>query len=357
MGRFDRYVLGVFLRYWVVVGGAILGTFLVLHLLGNSDELSQFEGSRGALALDILRWIALNLPYRWLEFAPYLTLIAGLATVLHLARRREWTPVLAAGRSAPRAVLPLLLAALAIGALSALVREELQPRLAEPRLALEWKLDDQRPWVLEDVSLRSRDDHRLIARVFRPHPARVEGLEVYSRGPRGEDVLLLADTAAWDGAAWQLEGGRRIVPGEASGAAASFAHAELGPADLLRAAIAASSPLDLSSAQLQEVLARDPHHRQAATLLWAWRAAPFGHLVLLLLGIPFVLRFDRRSSLEGLGYGMLLSLLYFVAEIVLRDLGGRGALPPPVAGAGALLIFAALAAIQWRSPGTRRSAG
>ncbi len=358
MDRFDRYLFRVFLRYWLVVGGALLGTFLVLHLLGNSDELGQFRGPRSELALDILKWIGLNLPYRWLEFAPYLSLIAGLATVMHLAKRREWTPVLTSGRSALRAVLPLLLGALMFGLLSMLVREHVQPRLAEARLALEWKLDDQQAWVLRDLSARSRDDQRLLARSFRPADGVIEGLEVYAHGNEGEDVMILADFARWSGDRWELtEGGRRIVPGRSAEPVASFRHGELTPADLVRAGIARTSPLDLSSRELREVLARDNHHRQAATLLWAWRAAPFSHLVLLLLGIPFVLRFDRRSSMEGLGYGLLLSILYFAAEILMRDLGGRGAVSPRVGGCGALLAFAVLALLRWRSPGSRRGAG
>ncbi|MBL7007932.1 MAG: LptF/LptG family permease [Planctomycetes bacterium] len=358
MDRFDRYLFVVFLRYWVVVSGAVLGTFLVLHLLGNSDELGQFQGSKAELAGDLLRWIGFNLPYRWLEFGPFLTLIAGLATVMHLAKRREWTPVLTSGRSAMRAVLPLLLGALLLGMLSMLVREQVQPRFAEARLALEWKLDDQAAWVMKDLSVRSRDDQRLLARSYRPAEGLIEGLEVYAHGSAGEDVLVVADSARWSGDQWDLpQGGRRIVPGQSSVVVDSFRHDELGPADLLRAAIARASPLDLSSAELREVLERDSHHRLAATLLWAWRAAPFSHLVLLLLGIPFVLRFDRRSSMEGLGYGLLLSILYFVAEILLRDLGGRGAVPPVLGGCGALVLFAGVAAVRWTSPGSRRAAG
>ena len=358
MDRFDRYLFAVFLRYWLVVSGALLGTFLVLHLLGNSDELGQFAGSKAELVRDILLWIGLNLPYRWLEFAPYLSLIAGLAAVMHLAKRREWTPVLTSGRSALRAVLPLLLGALLLGMLTMLVREHVQPRIAEARLALEWKLDDQAEWVMVDLFARSRDDQRLLAGSFRPAAGVIEGLEVYSHDNQGRDVLLTADYATWSGDRWDLpRGGLRVVPGVSVEPVHSFRHGELQPEDLLRAAFARTSPLDLSSSQLKEVLERDRHHRQAATLVWAWRAAPFSHLVLLLLGIPFVLRFDRRSSMEGLGYGLLLSILYFVAEIVLRDLGGRGAVSPALGGCGALVLFAGLALGRWTSPGSRRGAG
>ncbi|RMH05501.1 MAG: LptF/LptG family permease [Planctomycetota bacterium] len=357
MGRFDRYLLAVFGRHLLVIGGAVLGTFLLLDLLGNSDEFAQVEAPSAAVAADVARYLALKLPAVWLEFAPYLTLLAGLTTALHLARQREWIPVLGAGRSALRAVLPLLLAALALGAGTAGIRETVQPRLAPLRMALEWRLEDQRPWQMRQLLARGRDGTRLLAGVFRPAAGEIEDFEAYGRGPGGEDVLVLADRARWDGGGWVLAGGRRVVPGRETRPAERFEAEGLAPADLLRAAFARVAPLELSSAQLREVLARDPGHRQAATLIWAWRAAPLAHLVLLLLGLPFVLRFDRRSAVEGLGLGLLLGLLYFVAEIVLRDLAGRGALPPFWGGAGALLLFGAWAVLGWRPPGTARRSG
>ena len=116
----------------------------------------------------------------------------------------------------------------------------------------------------------------------------------------------------------------------------------LAPRDLTRAYFGRARPLDLSAADCRALLRADPDHRQAATLDWAWRMTPFVHLVLLALGLPFALSFERRSSLEGLATGLLFCALYFVVELLVRDLGGRGVLEPWLAGSAPILLFGSL---------------
>jgi lipopolysaccharide export LptBFGC system permease protein LptF len=71
-------------------------------------------------------------------------------------------------------------------------------------------------------------------------------------------------------------------------------------------------------------------------------AAPWVHLVLLLIGLPFVLNFERRSSLEGVAVGLLLCALFFVADFLFQDLGQRGVLSPWLAGTAPVVLFGAL---------------
>ncbi len=348
MGRLDRYVLRSFFSHWLVIATSLLGLFLVLDLLGRGDEIAESAALYGSVAGDVLRYSLYQLPFVAVQFAPYLTLIAALVTVMHLARAREWTPMLGAGRSAWRALLPVFLGAALLAVSASVVREVLLPRLAGPREALERHIFNQREWSMADLTARSSDGRLLLAARFRPFERDLDGLEVYGHGSGGSDQVLLADRGRWDGKGWVLRRGRLIESGRGERAVARLDDPEFRPADLLLSYFAHVHPLELSSSQLREVLARDPAHRQAATLLWAWRAEPFGHLVLLLLGLPFVFRFDRRSSMEGIGFGLLVCVLYFVAGILLRDLGGRGAVSPFLGGAGAVLLgcFAGLLGLR-----------
>lgn len=353
MGRLDRYVFRVFAATWLVVAAALLGLLTVFDLLGHGDELGEAPLQGGMLYAALARYVAYGVPFLLVQFAPYLSLLAGIATVLALAKGREWTPMVTAGRPALRAFAPLFLGAglLALGV--ALVRERVLPACALQREALDKYLFAQRAWQLDDLWARGRDQTRLYAERFAPGglpgargpapPPAIAGLEVYDTAPDGTFRSLTADAAVWRGGHWELENG--VLHSEGAGAqpVTRFDHPDLGPDGLQLAYFSLVNPLFLSSGQFREVLRRDPEHRQAATLLWAWRLAPLAHALLLLLALPFVLSFERRSSLEGVAFGVLLGGLYFVTEILLQDLGARGVVPPLLGGAGASLLFGCLA--------------
>lgn len=357
MGRLDRYVLRVFLLHWLVVAAAILGLFTLFDVIARADELGQAAAIEPHVTLLAVRYYLANLPFLLEMFGPYLSLLAGLGTVLALMRGREWTPMLAAGRSTRRAFLPILAAALALGLGLAVFRETLMPRVLVEREALERRLFDQRAWALTDTWARGEGLTALRAGVFLPGAglgsgsdrgaSRVLGFELYEPGRPGgaavPDRLVLADQARWQDGGWDLENGRRISVDRGSEAVDRVETPDLGPRDVLRAWFGLTRPDMLPLRDLAELRRRDPGHRRAATLIRARLAEPWVHVILLLLGLPFALRFERRSSLEGFAMGLLLSALYFVADFLLRDLGGRGVVAPWLGGQGAAFLFAGLA--------------
>ncbi|HJM40584.1 MAG TPA: LptF/LptG family permease [Planctomycetota bacterium] len=340
MNRINRYVLFTFLRYLLVVAAAILAIFTVLDFLGHGDEISSASETMEGVSGQVFYFYLLNLPFLWVQFAPYLTLIAGMMTVLHFARKREWTPMLSAGASSFRVLAPVFAGAILAALFSVFLRELLLPNLAAPREGIQRRVFHQRDWALVDLTVRTQDDHRLLLRRYDPEKEQIFGLELFSFDSEGNDQLLQADFAEWKEGHWVLGKGRQVRAGQSETPVEYLSHPELKPEDFLRSYFSAVSPLELSSGQLKEVLARDSGHRQAETLLWAWRAAPFVHLILLFVGLPFVFRFSRRSSMEGFGFGIFSCMLFFVAEIVFRDFGSRGALSPALAGTGALLLYA-----------------
>jgi lipopolysaccharide export system permease protein len=350
MRRLDRYVLTSFLRHWVVVGSAFVVLFTVLDLVGHSDEIGDAKKVYDSVGLSVFKYYLLNAPFFLVQFAPYVTLLAALSTVMQLLRNREWTPMLTAGRSAWRAFLPMLVAAFLIGLGLSQLRESGFHRLQLERAELQSKLFEQEDWRPEELWLRGPRDQRVQIDAFEPHGAsgddlaRVVGLEVFSLGPRGEDVTLRAEAALWDGSGWQLENGRRTLAGDhASETQVDWLEMPgFAPRDILRAWVGQNQPLELTRADAAELLARDSGHRQAATLRWSLAAAPWVHLVLLLIGLPFVLNFERRSSLEGVAVGLLLCALFFVSDFLFQDLGQRGVLSPWLAGTAPVVLFGAL---------------
>lgn len=343
MQRFDRYVLRIFLAWWLVIALALLGLFTALQLLGKSDEIQQ-AGKYGLGLGDLGRYVLLSQPFLLLTFAPYVTLLAALGAVMQLLKHREWIPVLTAGRSALRAVAPMLVAAFALSCALAWMREAAAPRWMPAHEALERRFFSQVTWAPRDLWVRGDGDVRLHAGGFTPAvsggPA-LEDVQVFLRGARGEEMLRAA-SARWDGAEWLLEEGRLAYAGGEE-PVERFMRSGLAAEDFERAWFARVRPLDLSIADCTALLRGDPDHRQASTLAWTWRFAPLVPVLLILLGLPFVMRFERRTSLEGIAGGLGLCGVYFVMELVARDLGGRGALSPFWAGAGPALLLAGLA--------------
>ncbi|PCJ54161.1 MAG: hypothetical protein COA70_05875 [Planctomycetota bacterium] len=344
MQRFDRYVLRAFLSQWLVVGLAFMGLFTVLEILGKADEFQEALAME-ELALtggDIFYYYMLNLPFLLLQFAPYITLIAGLGTVAQLLRNREWTPILVAGRSTWRAFLPIFFATALISFGLGIFREAQLPDFLRAHESLQRQLFNQIRWQPEDLWTRGEGDVRMHATRFTPGDRPViEGLEIFSLDASGKDERVLADRAVWEGGAWKLEQGVRIFDrGEER--VERYFHAGLAPTDLERSYFAHNRPLDLSASDLKALLRGDPDHRQAATLLWGLRLWPLISLILLGLGLPFALSFERRSSLEGVATGLLLCALYFVVDLLMRDFGGRGALSPWLAGSAPVLLFGSL---------------
>ncbi len=338
---YDRYILRAFLAHWVVVATAFLCLFTGLDVLAKSDEFVAAAEHFGEAQAEAFRYYLLSLPFLLFQFAPYITLLAGLGAVLQLQKRNEWLPALTGGRSSWRAFLPMFLAAgiLAAGVFS--LREAFIPHYGADRVALAARLFQQKDWQPRDLWARGELGERLHAFRFRPSPTpRLLGLEVY--GPIGSgDSLLKASVATWDGNKWILDDGiLSSIKGEQ--VIDEWVALALHPQDLARAWFMQNEPLELAVQDYAAIRLVEPGHRLAATLYWGGLMAPWLHWVLLMLGLPFALRFDRRSSVEGIAVGLGLCALYFVFEFILRDLGGRGLLSPVLAGLLPVLFFAAL---------------
>jgi lipopolysaccharide export LptBFGC system permease protein LptF len=344
--RFDRYVVRHFLRAWLVIGCSFLALFTFLDLLGKADEIGrameQAETSGASYGL-VLKYYFWNLPFLLVQFAPFLTVLAGMVTVIQLRRRQEWTPILTAGRSAWRAFRPMLICAFGLGLGMFAIREWGFPEFQEKRYAAHDPIFRLSPWEAKNLWARSGNDTRLHAKSFRPGPpAQLRGMEVYSVDGEGQDHFLQAEQATWENHRWRLVKGLKTVAGAEDTVLQSWSQPGLAPRDLLQFHFRQRQPLDLSRGQLMGLLLRDAEDRQAATLAVNFLVAPLVHVLLLLLGLPFLLRFDRQSSLEGVAVGFLVCALFFVGDLIFVDLGTRGALSPWLAGSGGVFLFGSL---------------
>jgi len=111
--------------------------------------------------------------------------------------------------------------------------------------------------------------------------------------------------------------------------------------------------LFLDVSELRRLIARYPDRSDLRLLLHAHFAYPAGVMVLLLMGLPLVLKPTRRTPLTAAGVSLLLSMAFFATQTVLQDLGGRDEILNPVLGAWLpIVVFGSLGLLFFETMST-----
>jgi lipopolysaccharide export LptBFGC system permease protein LptF len=76
---------------------------------------------------------------------------------------------------------------------------------------------------------------------------------------------------------------------------------------------------------------------------------PLANVVLLLVGLPFLMQFERGRGTEGLVAGFLLCVFYFAADFVSLNLGMQGQIDPILASWLPPLFFGSLGLVLFGS--------
>ncbi|MCE9635377.1 MAG: LptF/LptG family permease, partial [Planctomycetes bacterium] len=131
-GTLDRYVF----RRMASVYGLCLVSFVLLFLVVDGfSRLDEFMQSSKILEAQgenvwsvALRFYATKIPRILSLVGPYLSLFAGIATLLSLARSNEIVPMLNAGRGAHRVLVPVYVFGIAAAGMLVVLEERVLPR-------------------------------------------------------------------------------------------------------------------------------------------------------------------------------------------------------------------------------------
>jgi len=367
--RLDRYVLRTFAASFVPVAAAFLVIFVVAD---GFTRLDKFLKSGEPLLTTIARYYAAMLPALYVRFGPFVTLAAGMFAVARLQRNNELMPMLAGGIPVGRALAPVFFCGALLGLVEAADVELLLPRIAPSvRAAMNFqKQSDVKPGIVRD-----RDGNTLFAAIYRPASRTLSWVTFRERSPDGrERSIVWADRGAYLGAEgrlgiWRLEDGivREPLPAAPSGTASQggaaggaslplgaprFEQRAFGSGDDAITVRTSIQPIDLESlGEATSLLSfeelREQHRRQRYLVklrvqLHARITGPLAHLILLLLGLPFVLRPDGGRA-ASIFFGALaligIAAAYFVATFVSHSLGADGVIDPLVAAWAPVTIF------------------
>lgn len=359
-GRLDRYVGSLYLASYATAFLTVVGLFLILDLASNLDRyLDPWADGSHVPSLIIVRYYTLNIPFLFLQVAPFVALVAGLFTVSKLMKHSETVAALSAGVSSHRLLAPVFLGGLVSGLGMFALREASSPKLAnmrdEYRFVLESKGYDR---MYKDLRVRDLNGSVVLLAQFRPSVgeppvAEVRGLEAYVRYSLARWVETKADRAVYaerDGrTGWWLEGGLRseTVQGIQRSEPVEFLEGfDFTPDLALSYHRADENPLELSFAEARDLSHRDPDNVVYQTLLQYDLTFPLASIVLMLVGLPILMQHEKKGA-EGLAKGSLLCIFYFAADFIFRNMGLQGGLDPLLAAWMPVLTFGSLGLVLY----------
>ncbi|MBI1850705.1 MAG: LptF/LptG family permease [Planctomycetes bacterium] len=345
----DRYVLRMFVHSYAVCALFILGLFVVIDFFQKIDNILAAKmnamSDRSLIGV-VLEYYAVSIPMHFAIVAPFITLMAAMSTVTRLTRQNELVPIIGSGVSVRRALLPIfVMAALLSGAMIA-EQEWLIPRITNEQRRLERMIDGKDPNVLTRIDQIHDGRGNVIAmQSFEPGKNRVLKLNATLTGSMKGEVI--APTAEYhdgpNGLGWYLEDGERRAYGTDGRYTVVehpfFKETDLTPRQIL---LAQAEPLTQSYTDLADLARRHPDEPRYRVFLYHHVSNPLGNIVLLLLGLPFVLRQRVRSPFLGIAVCILICGAYYAADFVCKDVGKRGELDPFVASFLPIAIFGAI---------------
>lgn len=362
-GRLDRYVGWTFVSSYATALFVVMGLFIIMDMASNLDDYLEPwpDGSTVSSAI-LMGYYLFNLPILFLQAAPFITLIAGLFTLTRLLANNEVGACLAAGVSGRRLLLPIFVGGLAATAGMVLLRETATTTILPTRDALHYILEKQSTdRVYPLLRMRDLSGSRLFFAEYRPadlgQPA--HGFEFRADirvAGRWEHVIKArrAEYAERDGEmGLLLEGGERLEIADRTNTQPidwlPRAEFDFSPALARTYYRARENPLELSFMEAMELGRRDPDNVVYQTLMQYHLTFPLANLILLLVGLPLVMRHERAAGIEGLAKGLLLCLFFFAADFVCRNLGVQGSLDPLLASWLPVLFFGSLGVVLFES--------
>ena len=355
----DGYIGRMYLRVFGLTFAALVGIFQISTFIDLSDKL--FKGTTTAGTLFTYMWYQTPQYVYWC--IPLSVLIGGLVTMGILTRTSELIVMRACGISLYRAAAPLLVFAVVAGGVLFLFEENV--------LAYSNRRAEELRHVIRGGSPRTVDvlDRRWILGrkgeiynyvLFDPKRTELSGFSVFRFAPKAGRLQSRAfyKTVAFAGKStgfeqtvlWQARDGwvrefdRQVEP---------RAYRPVERADLFveppQYFMVEQTPAErMTYAQLKryivELRASGINVTDYEVELHRKVSFPWVTLIMTLIALPFAVTTGRRGAMYGIGLGIVLALVYWVAMSVFGAIGASGVIHPLLAAWAPNILFAASAA-------------
>lgn len=343
--RIALYMAKMFVMRSLAVLAALVVVLMTLDLLGESGKILRVPGNGDA---ELWRYVSLRIPQLISRFLPFAVLLGTLITLATLNQNSEVVSMKAAGISAHQIIAPLVVASLAIAAVSFAFNERIVTRATATLSS--WEKVEYGP-VPRDRGIRPNvwvrwGDDLIQAREVRGQGPGTElrGVSIYDRQYETLKATLTAKRAVRSGNGWRLEQVETFdVDTGAVARPASLAYGEgLDPNQFTLASISADEQdfVTLRDSVRQLKMAGRPT-AELESGLWHKLSGPLSAVLMpLLAGVAaFGLARSGQLFLRAV-IGMFLGFAYFVADNFALAMGNLGAYPPLLAAWAPFVLFA-----------------
>jgi LPS export ABC transporter permease LptG/LPS export ABC transporter permease LptF len=343
----DRYLIRRYAFISLLIFASLIGISVIVTIF---DQIDNMYRHRKAFSL-LLAFVWARIP-EFIHFSlPVTALMAAVLTLGLFTKTNEITAMKACGISVYRAILPLAVCALVLGGFAAYLQETVLPRANLRAEEFRNRLNDApvrsysyetRRWVSNKAG-----DRFYNYSYFDPQTSTFNHLSIFDldlarwtlvRRAFASKGILEGDTLRLeDGWVQEFAGGVReryeaaktielkLQPGEEIYLREERNSSQMSTRELRRR-IADVAEMGFETVRLRVDL------RSKVSF-------PFVALVMTLVGVPFAFSMGKRGTLVGIGVGLAIAVIYWVAIGVFSSLGYVGFLTPFFAAWGPNILF------------------
>lgn len=347
----DRYVLGFFLKAFLLCALAFLSVFVLADVSEKIDNFIDHQATVSSIvrlyAYKIFDIVRLTLPVD--------LLLATIFTFGVLAKNNEVAALLSSGVSMLRVSLPIVVVAFLSVGLSLILSERIVPETNARMLEIRRVEIEKRPPVdaplRHDFTYRGRGGFLIYARLFNTESGSMSGVVVHHYEKGRLVARLDAEQALWREDSWEFRDGfhRTFDPddaaaGERAEAFVTWRQPELAerPEELARVQ---PEPEAMSYRELRAYTERTrlsgANVNDYLVDLHTKISYPFTNLILTLLGIGLSASKRKTSLAAGFGVTLIICFAYLGMSEIAAALGKNEALSPLVAAWIAPAVFGA----------------
>jgi LPS export ABC transporter permease LptG len=340
-----------YLRILVLTFAGLLGIFYISTFIDLSDEL--FKGQASSWML--LRYFWYATPQFIYYVLPLSILIATLVTVGLLTKTSELTVMKACGISLYRAAAPLVVLALASGAVLFGLEEAILAPANQRADGLSRAIRGRPPRTFSPANrnwLVGKDGAIYHYILYDPDRRRLLSLSIFEFDHSGARLVRVTSVprAAYQGGWVADEGSVRRFEGPGLGpkvATERFGNRrlDLEPPDYFETERPSAELMTFSQLRrhVDELRTSGFNVARYEVDLQRKIAFPFVAVIMTLLAVPFAVTTGQRGALYGVGLGIILAMLYWLLTSVFAAAGTAGLLAPALAAWAPNLLFGAVA--------------
>ncbi|GIW80558.1 MAG: hypothetical protein KatS3mg105_2365 [Gemmatales bacterium] len=363
MRLLDRLLFFSYIKSYVFCLVSLLTLYVVVDLFTNLDDFTKGNQSLGEVLRHIGKYYSYTLPQIFNRLSEAIVLLAATFTVALLQRNNELLPLLSAGVSTRRVVLPVMIASCAMLGLSVANQELVIPQIGE---RLTWARDDvdgkqiipvRGAYEPNGIHIDGRFASRIeqsITTFFVTVPERLAGRLIHltakkayyippKEGEPRSGGWLLTETTPENLGNWNHPAIEMIDPGKF--------FLRVRRVDFQSLTRSKNWYVNASIAQIREELDRPESTRLAAmAVLFHMRLTrPLLGLILVALGLSVILRDQNRNVFISAGLCLVLCGIFFAAQFAAKSLGDNEYISPALAAWLPVLTFGPLAFAMYDS--------